>query len=172
MNNSSENINLDITYKILRHIIKSKGFITISVSGTCMHPILINSEIITIVYKPFSLLKKGDIIATYKNNCFKIHRVIKKNNNSVITKGDYSCMADSNINETDYLGYWGRSILGELGATISNFQNIIYTKYEMKNNELIRKAFCFLIKLNMKINSFALVLKAASHHHRVQRNRR
>ena len=77
MNNSSENINLDIAYKTLLHIIKSKGFITISVSGTCMHPILTNGEIINIVYKPFSLLKKGDIIATYKKNCFKIHRVIR-----------------------------------------------------------------------------------------------
>lgn len=134
-----------------------KGYAPIRVTGQCMHPILKDGVQVRIVNKAFSSLKTGDIIVLFKGNQFLIHRIIKKTKEGlIITKGDYSCLQDSIIGESEYVGYWGRTFLGSFVALLSRIQNYCYMKYEKGSNEVFGVIFRFLIKQNMKINSLSV----------------
>ena len=51
-----------------------------------------------------SNVKVGDVITFKKNNSFVTHRVIKKNGDSITTKGDANNVEDEDISTSDVVG--------------------------------------------------------------------
>ena len=89
--------------QLLKKSFRKKEF-SFRLEGNSMFPIIKNSDKITIAYVPYLNLKSGDIILFEKENKLILHRIIKKNKSSVITKGDNMVFLDKEINKKDILG--------------------------------------------------------------------
>lgn len=87
----------------MKFMINKFGTIPFRCSGECMIPWVQDGKVI--IKKYIKEVKKGDIVLVYSDNFFKIHRVVKVENNNIITKGDFTVTYDSNNDKSNIIGY-------------------------------------------------------------------
>lgn len=88
---------------IMKFMINKFGTIPFTCSGECMIPWVQEGKVT--IKKYIDEVKKGDIVLVYSDSFFKIHRVVKVENNNVITKGDFTVTYDSNNDKNNIIGY-------------------------------------------------------------------
>lgn len=88
---------------IMKFMINKFGTVPFRCSGECMIPWVHEGKVIIKKYN--KEVKKGDIVLVYSDNFFKIHRVVKVENNTIITKGDFTVTYDSNNDKNNIIGY-------------------------------------------------------------------
>ena len=83
-----------VDYKIIEALIKRGKPFKIKVTGISMEPLFLNDEFVTVEKK--QSYKVGEVIVVNNNIPFLlIHRIIKIDNNIVITKGDNAVAIES-----------------------------------------------------------------------------
>ena len=126
------------------------GYTIFSVATGSMQPTLNINDIIII--KITDEVKEGDIITFSENNEFITHRVLKKNNETFITKGDSNNTEDNPVNKENIIGKFVCripviGIVGDILTTPKVFISLIstllffsiaysYVPKEKKNKEI------------------------------------
>ena len=72
--------------------------------GNSMEPIINEGDKIYVEKVKFNNLKTGDIVVFYRHKSFAAHRVIRKKNKQIITKGDNSPYLDKPLDYSKILG--------------------------------------------------------------------
>jgi len=75
-----------------------------SITSGSMWPVLKEGDLIFIQGVPEKDLKKGDVIVWRNDKGFTIHRIVKVNENTIVTKGDANFQEDKPISPTDVVG--------------------------------------------------------------------
>ena len=135
------------------------GYTVFSVATGSMQPTLNINDIIII--KITDEIKEGDIITFKENNEFITHRVIRKNDETFITKGDSNNSEDNPINKQNIIGKFICKIpvigvLGDILTTPKVFISVISTllffslaySYVPKEKNKNKKGTCDDIPLN------------------------
>ncbi len=90
--------------KQLVELVKTQSFFCLKSQGESMFPLLQPNDIVYFKKIAFSKIKTYDLIVFYKKNQIISHRVIYKNKNYLITKGDNSHQPDGKIFPSQILG--------------------------------------------------------------------
>ncbi len=97
---------LSVKNLTLINTLKSDINVTQKVYGDCMNPTLKNGELVTIspIKKQTEISAGKIVLFKTKDNRLLLHRIIKIENNQVITKSDKYYTEDDPINISDILG--------------------------------------------------------------------
>jgi signal peptidase len=99
MNMKKVNITMNSLSPIILEMLEEQVDITIKVTGTSMHPLLVNKRDSVILTKCDKYnLKKGDIPLYRRNNGkFVLHRIVKTHENSYDLCGDNQYIIEKNV---------------------------------------------------------------------------
>lgn len=89
-------------YVLKKDYINYFGYTIFEVASGSMFPTINVGDIV--VVKLTKDIKKDDIITYKENNYFITHRVIKKDGDKIVAKGDYNDSIDKDVNLCDVLG--------------------------------------------------------------------
>lgn len=90
--------------KTLLKLIKNQSFFPLKSQGQSMLPILQENDIVYFKKIPFSKIKVNDLIVFYQKKQIICHRVIYKNKNYLITKGDNTLSNYEKVTSRQVLG--------------------------------------------------------------------
>ncbi len=131
--------------------LKTKRAIRIVADGNCMEPIIRNKDVVEIV--AFDRYKVGDIVLVSNNKQMKIHRIISKDDEGYITKGDHSYLPDRRKNSVILGKATQNCTLGQvihinskrayLRASISRWCGNLYRSY-LKSSSMWRRGTCYV----------------------------
>ncbi len=89
-------------YVFKKEYINYFGYTIFEVASGSMAPTINVGDIVLV--KLTKDINQNDIITYKENNYFITHRVIKKDNDKIIAKGDYNDSVDKDVNLNDVLG--------------------------------------------------------------------
>lgn len=135
--------------------LKTENKVKITTDGDCMRPIINNMDIVEV-----SIPEKyhiGDIVLVLVQNRLRIHRIISKDKNGYVTKGDHSYMADkrrnnkilgrATVNDSQKRSLCSNHIRSVFQATISKYNGKIYRRYLKAKKRFLRNMFFQLYKM-------------------------
>ena len=91
-------------YQISYELLESNHSIKLRVGGFSMFPFLLPGDIVEIQKLALEELKPGNIIVFRRHTGWIAHRLIKTDDNKLITKGDSCLSLDAAINPNDFIG--------------------------------------------------------------------
>ncbi|MBN2165322.1 MAG: signal peptidase I [Marinilabiliaceae bacterium] len=90
--------------QLIKNFIDDGKIIDIPVFGLSMFPFFLPGTIVRIGATPFDQLKMGDVVLFKSDSKYVMHRLVKCNDNGLLTKGDSLPYYDSNITRDRYIG--------------------------------------------------------------------
>ena len=89
---------------VITEVISSGGDVTIIASGTSMEPFIRDKKDKVTLRKPAGKLKKGDVpFYKRKNGQFILHRIIGKDQNGYILRGDNQWVKEYSVTDEDII---------------------------------------------------------------------
>ncbi|MEJ6950338.1 S24/S26 family peptidase [Natronospora cellulosivora (SeqCode)] len=151
-----------IKEKLLNRELNKCGKAVIHISGNCMVPYIRDGDKVIIKRKKKYYL--GDIVLVSSGEKLRAHRIVKKKEGMLITKGDLSFLHDKFYN-SNIIGIIQKNLTLNknfrksrykhlLRALISNMNGKLYRKYLFSRNKYIRfvllkvhEKFTFILKI-------------------------
>lgn len=100
----SESIHLSQMEAVIEEVLSSGGDVTIFASGTSMEPFIRDKKDKVTLRKPEGRFKKGDVpFYKRKNGQFVLHRIIGKDENGYILRGDNQWVKEYSVKDEDII---------------------------------------------------------------------